>query len=176
MTRRSFIATALFALFASTSTLASDVSYDIDRTAAFARYRTYTWTAGTPIGDPINDTRITESIERTLSGKGLTRTANTAPDLLVAYHVQFGQDVRITASGAGWPGYGFGGSRFGTARANKVMVGRLAVEIRDAASGRVVWRGYTAVDIDPNASSEQRERRIGKTVSRLLASLPPAAR
>jgi hypothetical protein len=176
MTRRTFVATALFAVFASTATLASDVSYDIDRTAAFARYRTYTWTVGTPIGDPINDTRITESIERTLAVKGLTRAANTAPDLLIAYHVHFGQDVRITASGTGWPGYGFGASRFGTARANKVLVGRLAVEIRDAAAGRVVWRGYTAVDIDANASSEQRERRIGKTVSRLLASLPSAAR
>jgi hypothetical protein len=176
MTRRNFVTTALFALFASTATLASDVSYDIDRTAAFTRYRTYTWTVGTPIGDPINDTRITESVERTLAAKGLTRAANTAPDLLIAYHVHFGQDLRITASGTGWPGYGFGGNRFGTARANKVLVGRLAVEIRDAASGRVIWRGYTAVDIDANASSDQRERRIGKTVSRLLASLPPAAR
>jgi hypothetical protein len=176
MTRRNFVATALFALLASTATLASDVSYDIDRTAAFARFRTYAWTVGTPIGDPINDTRIAESVERTLTTKGLSRAVNTAPDLLVAYHVHFGQDLRITASGTGWPGYGFGGSRFGTARANKVLVGRLAVEIRDAASGRVVWRGYTAVDIDANASSDQRERRIGKTVSRLLASLPPAAR
>jgi hypothetical protein len=176
MTRRNFVAAALLALFASTATLAHDVSYDMDRTASFARFRTYAWTVGTPIGDAINDTRIAESVERTLAGKGLIRAANTAPDLLVAYHMHFGQDVRITASGTGWPGYGIGGSRFGTARANKVLVGRLAVEIRNAASGRVIWRGYTAVDIDANASSEQRERRIGKTVSRLLASLPPAAR
>jgi hypothetical protein len=176
MTRRNFVVTALFTLFASTAALASDVSYDIDRTAAFGRFRTYAWTVGTPIGDPINDTRISESVERTLAVKGLTRAANTAPDLLIAYHVHFGQDLRITASGTGWPGYGFGASRFGTARANKVLVGRLAVEIRDAASGRVIWRGYTAVDIDANASSDQRERRIGKTVSRLLGSLPPAAR
>lgn len=176
MTRRHFVATALFALCASTASLAHDVSYDIDRTAAFSRYRTYAWTVGTPIGDPINDARITDAVERTLTTKRLTRAANAAPDLLVAYHVHFGQDVRITASGTGWPGYGFGATRFGTARADKVLVGRLAVEVRDAASGRVVWRGYTSVDIDANASSDRRERRIGQTVSRLLASLPPATR
>jgi hypothetical protein len=176
MNRRRFVATALFALFAGTAALANDVSYDIDRSAAFGKYRTYAWTVGTPIGDPINDTRITDAVERSLAQKSLTRAANTAPDLTVAYHVHFGQDVRITASGTGWPGYGFGGSRFGTARADRVLVGRLAVEIRDAASNRVVWRGYTSVDIDANASSDQRERKIGKTVSRLLASLPPGSR
>jgi hypothetical protein len=176
MNRRRFVAATLVALFAGTAALANDVSYDIDRAAAFGKFRTYTWTVGTPIGDPINDTRITDAVERTLGQKGLTRAANTAPDLTVAYHVHFGQDVRITASGTGWPGYGFGASRFGTARASKVVVGRLAVEIRDAASNRVVWRGYTLVDIDASASSDQRERRIGKTVSRLLASLPPTQR
>jgi hypothetical protein len=176
MTRRNFVATALVTLFAGTAALAHDVGYDIDRSAPFAKYRTFTWTVGTPIGDPINDTRIIDAVERTLAQKGLTRAANTAPDLMVAYHVLFGEDVRITASGTGWPGYGIGASRFGTARAEKVVVGRLAVEIRDAASGRVVWRGYTSVDIDPHASSDQRERKIGKTVSRLLASLPPGSR
>lgn len=176
MNRRTFVATTLFTVVAGAAALANDVSYDIDRSAAFAKYRTYTWTAGTPIGDPINDTRITDAVERTLGQKGILRAANTAPDLLVAYHVHFGQDVRVTASGTGWPGYGVGASRFGTARANRVLVGRLAVEIRDAASGRVVWRGYTSVDIDTNASSDQRDRRIGKTVTRLLASLPPGSR
>jgi hypothetical protein len=176
MFRRRFIATTLVALFAGTAVLANDVSYDIDRAAAFGTFRTYAWTVGTPIGDPINDTRITDAVERTLGQKGLTRAANTAPDLTVAYHVHFGQDVRIIASGTAWPGYGFGGSRFGSARASTVVVGRRAVEIRDAASNRVVWRGYTTVDIDEKASSDQRERKIGKTVSRLLASLPPSGR
>ena len=176
MTRRNFVATALFTLFAGATALAHDVGYDIDRSAPFAKYRTYTWTVGTPIGDPINDTRITDAVERTLAQKGLARAANTPPDLTVAYHVLFGQDLRITGSSTGWAGYGFGGGRFDTARAEKVLVGRLAVEIRDAVTGRVVWRGYTSVDIDANASSDQRERKIGKTVSRLLASLPPCSR
>jgi Domain of unknown function (DUF4136) len=171
MLRRRFVATTLVALFAGTAALANDVSYDIDRAATFGKFRTYAWTVGTPIGDPINDTRITDAVERTLGLKGLTRAANTAPDLTIAYHVLFDHDVRIIASGPGWPGHGFG-----TARASTVVVGRLGVEIRDAASNRVVWRGYTSVDIDAKASSDQRERKIGKTVSRLLASVPPSGR
>ncbi len=95
MTRRNFVATALFTLAAGSAALASDVSYDVDRSATFGKYRTYTWTVGTPIGDPINDTRITDAVERTLAQKGLTRAANTAPDLTVAYHVHFGQEAGL---------------------------------------------------------------------------------
>jgi hypothetical protein len=173
MTRRGFATTLAFVVAGTVATLAADVSYDMDRTVALSQYNRFAWQTGTPIGDPLNDARITAAIERQLATRGLTRTDDAVrPQLFVRYHVGFDRAVRVNGSSTGWGPYGDGPGRSGSARAETVLVGTLAVEIVEASTGRIAWRGYTSIDVDPRATPEKRERTVEKTVARLLKSVP----
>jgi hypothetical protein len=114
MTRRLFATTLAFVVAGTVATLAADVSYDRDRTVPLSQYSRFAWQTGTPIGDPLNDARITAAIEHQLATRGLTRIDDAVrPQLLVSYHIAFDQAVRVNASSTGWGPYGAGPGRFG---------------------------------------------------------------
>ena len=157
-----------------TIAFADSVTYDFDRAANFSRFRTYTWVSGTNLQDELNHKRVVHAVQTQLSSKGLARVEGTAQaDLLVAYHVSFSTDIQINASSSGFGPYGVGGSRFGSARTEEVLVGTLVLEMKDAATQSVVWRGLVSIDIDPKASPEKREKNANATAAKLLKHYPP---
>ena len=66
--------------------LAQKTSFDFDKTAEFAKFKTYTFKDGKKVGDPLIDKRIVAALETELAAKGLTKNDAT-PDLVVVYHV-----------------------------------------------------------------------------------------
>jgi hypothetical protein len=154
----------------STIALAQSVSYDFDRTANFAALRTYAWTQGTSLPDAINHRRIIAAVDAQLAAKGM-RPASTAgdPDALVAYHASFERNLHISAFGTGWGPY----SRGGSARAQEITVGTMAIEIVDAKTRALVWRGLASADIDVDAKPEKREKNIHRAAEKLFRNYPP---
>ena len=168
-----FVTTAAFIL-AGTLAFAQSISYDFDRSTNFARLKTYTWVRGTALKDELNHRRIVGAIDVQLSQKGLIKLDSPAnADLLVAYHTTFDRDLQINGFSSGWGGYRFGGSRTGTARTEEILVGTLVVDVVDAKSNTIVWRGIASKDIDVNASSEKREKNINRTAEKLFKNYPP---
>src|SRR5262245_9468526 len=108
--------TTAFVAWLGATVLASTVSYDYDRTANFAKYRTYTWVTGTPVKDSLNHQRIMGAVDAQLTMHGFRVAATgTNPDVLISYHAAFDQSVQINAFGSGgWGPYGLGGSRMGS--------------------------------------------------------------
>jgi hypothetical protein len=160
------------ALLVSTTAQAQTVSYDYDRTADFSAIRTYAWVGGN-LEDELNHQRVLHAVDAQLSAKGLRRVeASDHPDVVLAYHAAFGREVQV--SGSGWGGYRL--SRSGSARVEEVLVGALALQIADAQTGNLVWRGMAQRDVDTDATPEQRDKNINKAVEKLLKHYPSSTK
>ena len=152
-----------------TVAVAQQVSVDFDRSADFSRFKTFAWTAGTPVRDDLNHKRIIRAVEEQLTIKGMAKVA-TDPDVMVAYHASFERDLQITGFGSGWF---YGAGRSMSARAQEIVVGTLVVDLMDASTRSIVWRGMTASDLNPAASAERRDRNMTRAVAKLFKNYPP---
>ena len=170
-----FAAAASLALLG-TITSAQSVTYDFDRAANFSKFRTYAWTRGAALPDELNHARVVRAIENQLAAKGFTRVeASANPDLLVAYHASFDKNLRIDAYASGWGGPRFGGLRSGTATTQEILTGTLVIDMIDASTEKIVWRGLASGDLDTNAKPEKREKNINKVADKLFKNYPPKA-
>jgi hypothetical protein len=151
--------------------LAQSVTYDFDKAANFARFRTYTWTRGTNVTDQLLHKRIVHAIDTALASKGFGMVESGAEaDVLVAYHANF--DTELEINGTGW-GPRFGAGRSGTARAEEVLIGSLTVEMSEAKSNSIVWRGIATKEIDVRAKPEKRDKNINQAAEKLFKNYPP---
>ena len=168
-----FAAAASVMLMAATG-LAQSVTFDFDRAANFAGFRTYAWTRGTELPDQLNHARVVRSIENQMASKGLSKVDRGAnPDVLVAYHTSFDKNLQINAFGTGWGGPRFGGLRSGTATTQEILTGTLVVDVMEARSNAIVWRGIATGEIDAAAKPDKREKNISKTAEKLFKNYPP---
>jgi hypothetical protein len=60
-----------------------------------------------------------------------------------------------------------------TGEAQSYLTGTLLIDIIDAASKQLVWRGTAAGEIDPGLTSRERDERIRNIVHEMLAHFPP---
>jgi hypothetical protein len=161
---------------------AQKTTYDFDKTASFAGYKTFSMKEGTPTGQPLIDKRIVAAIEAELAVKGLRRD-DAAPDLIVVYHMAFDEEKDISAysSGPMYGGYGWGwgggwGSTSTDVRVREILLGTLAIDLIDSNKKEVVWRGLGTKEIDTNAKPEKRESNITKAVKKIFKNYPPKER
>jgi hypothetical protein len=163
-----------------TITFAQSINYDFDKTANFAGFKTYAWVPGAAVPDQFSNERILAAINSQLALKQLQQVERNAnPDLLVAYHAAFEKDVQITGFGSGWGGFRFpaaGGYASGTARADDIVTGTLIVDLVDARTKTIVWRGMASKDINPNAKPQQRDKNINRAAEKLFKNYPPQAK
>jgi hypothetical protein len=164
---------ALALALASTMVFAQNVTYDYDRTADFSRFKRYAWTRGTIVPDTFNHERISAAINAQLAAQGMIEVDPTAdPDVLVAYHANFDRDLRVTGFASGWGGFRYGGTRSGVARTEEILVGTLAVDIVDASSRTIVWRGMAVKDVKVAASPDKRDASINRAVEKIFKNYP----
>jgi Domain of unknown function (DUF4136) len=168
-----YLTTACLTLLGTTA-LAQSVTYDYDRAATFANYRTYAWTHGTELTDELNHARVVRAIDAAFAAKGLARVEPSAnPDVLVAYHASFDRNLEITGSAHGWGPLDLGGDRFGSARVQPILVGTLVVDISDARTSAIVWRSLASSDIRPTDKPEKRDKKIAKATEKMFKNYPP---
>jgi hypothetical protein len=158
---------------------AQKTTYDFDKTAPFASYRTYSLKDGTPTGNPLLDNRLVSAIEMQLAAKGFVRQ-DTDPDVFVVYHVAMDKEKDITSysSGPMYGGYGYGcgggwGSTTTDVRVREILIGTLAVDLVDARLKQVVWRGLGTKEINTNAKPEKRDENISKAMEKIFKNYPP---
>ena len=173
--RIAMLATAAAVAWLGATVLASSVTYDYDRAANFSKFHTYSWVRGTPVKDELNHQRIMGAVDAQLAMRGFAKVeSGESADVLVAYHAAFDESVQINVFGSGGLGpYGLGGSRMGTARADRITVGSLVVDMVDAHAKRIVWRGTATQDLDPGASAEKKDRGISKVIEKMFKNYPP---
>ena len=174
--RRARIATLITtaALALSTTAFAQEVTYDFDKSADFSKLRSYLWVRGTPVNDELNHKRIVQAIDAQLASQGLDQVERTdSPDVYVAYHAAFSRNLQVNGFSSGWGGYRFGPNRSGTARVEEILIGTLVVDIVDAKTGTILWRGIATKELDVNANPEKRDKNINRAAEKLFKNYPP---
>jgi hypothetical protein len=158
---------------------AQKTTYDFDKAAPFASYKTYSMKEGTPTKNALVDKRIVAAIETQLAAKGFTKD-DAAPDVYVLFHMAFDEqkDISSYSSGPMYGGYGWGwGGGWGTTttdvRVREILIGTLAIDLVDAQKKEVAWRGLGTKEIDTNAKPEKREQNINKAVEKIFKQYPP---
>ncbi|MGC3999287.1 MAG: DUF4136 domain-containing protein [Anaeromyxobacter sp.] len=160
------------------------VQSEYDAAAPYASYHRYRWVAATPgeeqapaMRDPAVRALVMRAIDRELQAKGLLPAgAEEQPDLLVSALGWSKDEIQVNSYGYGYSAtYMRGPAAVGVGSPGGVTVnsyrdGTLILDLVDAKTRQVVWRG-TATDTldDP---SEVREL-IDNAVHKLLGSYPP---
>jgi hypothetical protein len=179
--QKKHVVLALAALLAPAVVLAQKTSYDFDKSANFASYKTYALKDGTKVGQPLIDDRIVAAIEAQLAAKGLKKV-DANPDVFVVYHTAFDKqkDISTFSSGygGGYGGYGWRygggwGSEMSTTQVRDILVGTLVIDVADAAKGQMVWRGMGVKEVDTQAKPEKRDKSITNAVTKIFKNYPP---
>jgi hypothetical protein len=161
--------------------LAQKTSYDYEKSANFAAFKTYAHKAGTPVGQQLIDDRIVNAIDTQLAAKGLTKTESD-PDLFVVYHMAFDKEKDISTFSSGYGGgygpygWGWGGGWAGGTthtQVRDILVGTLVIDLADAKKGQLVWRGMGVKEINTQAKPEKREKNINDAVKKIFKNYPP---
>jgi Domain of unknown function (DUF4136) len=179
MQKRLVIGT-LAVLLAPALILAQKVSYDYDKTASFAAYKTYAHKDGTKVGQELIDARIVAAIDTQMAAKGFTK-AESNPDVFVVYHVAFDKQKDISTFSSGYGGgygphgWGYGGGWGGTTTTSvrDILIGTMVIDIADGKKGQMVWRGMGVKEVNTTANPEKRDKSINEAVKKILKNYPP---
>src|SRR5690349_25077715 len=171
---------------------APKVGYDFDRSATFTGYHTYAWlsddqekTGDRRADSSTVDMRIRIAVATQLRLKGYQALPEGEPDFYVAYHVGLkdsSPNMSTQYYSDGKAGHAFSHSA-DTRSAGKsapavndtpsYLGGSLLLDIIDARSQKLVWRGTAAGEVDPGLTSEQRDARTKAIVHSVLSHFPP---
>ena len=170
---RNGIRGALAVMLMATVAYAQKVTVDSDPAAPFATYKTYAWTAGTAAPNPLSEERLHQSVDARLAGKGLAMNT-AAPDLIVATHVTTKEKQELIANGFGYGPWGFGGG-FGGATVETFVEGTLVVDLYDAKTKKMVWRGIaTATASDkPTKNTDKMNKALDKMFEKFPIGVAP---
>ena len=174
---RAFLAPFLAAALSIATTLSAcsslDTSFDYDTAADFSRLKTYTWIESRSASEPTSLTlqRVHTAVDEALAARGY-RIDSQAPDFLVASHISTSERTQVTD----W-GYTYAprGAWYGSHDIDvyTYQEGTLILDVVDAASRSLLWRGTASRMVDPDWTPEEREKIVREAVDELLQQFPP---
>ena len=176
--RQLTIAAAL--AFASTAAIAQDVKTDFDKSANFAAIKTFQAKIGTSWNNQISEKRVLDEITQSLVEKGW-KSVDANPDALVLLHgaTEKQKSLNTFYSGGGYGGYGYrgwgGGMSMGTATTttSEYLVGTLVVDIFDAKTKGLMYRGTASDELSDKP--EKNQKKLQKASDKLFKDFPPGS-
>jgi hypothetical protein len=174
MKRTLLAALGAVVLGAACSTLTTSVDYD--KGTDFSQYKTFSWHDTGDIKDSIMARRIESVFSDALSARGLQRV-DSGGDLWLVAHGRLSKQTQINTYNSGW-GYGYGwyggGMGMTTSTVQEIPVGTLVVDLVDGKKKDMVWRGTASDTLNPEASPEDREKKLREVAAKLFEGYPPA--
>jgi len=171
---RTAVSTLLF-LVALGTALAQQVRTDFDHHANFSQYKTYSWEDIKP-ANSLWDARIKNAVDAQLTAKGWTQVPSGGDVCIVAIkttQTQRSLQTFYDGFGGGWRWRGFGGMGESTTTEQDYKEGTLVVDMYDAKTKQLVWRG-SAEDTLSN-KAEKNEKNLDKGVAKMFKKFPPEA-
>lgn len=168
------VLTGLFlGLFMAAASFAVDVKTDYDRAANFGQYKTYSW-ENVKTKDPLLVDRIKSAVNAALAAKGWTPVESGGDISIVAMEITRNQQTLNTyydGFGGGWRWRGFGGIGESTTTVDTYKVGTLVVDLFDAKTKNLVWRGCATDTL--SSKSDKNIKNLDKSVQKLFQHFPP---
>jgi hypothetical protein len=176
-------ATVIVATFLLSGCATMRVSSHTEPGLAWSQYRTFEWGQADALPpsdsrfqkDPNFRDRIEGAVERQMAANGFERAAaSAAPDLLIHYHAAINEriDVDEIDRQSGYcttvdcqPPV--------TSRVTRHEAGTLVVDIIDARTQRLIWRGWAQDSVEDVLGHRDRVRQtVEEGVSRMFATFP----
>jgi hypothetical protein len=154
------------------------VSSHVQRDLDFVRYRTYDWgpADALPTGDPRLDRdpffqdHMQGAVETQLAKRGLALATSGTPDLLIHYHANVSERIDVNRIDRQ---YGYCYADDCSVRVMEYEAGTLILDVVDARTDRVIWRGWAQDSLDGVIGNPDRmERMINQAVARMLEMFP----
>ena len=172
--RGTAVCTVIF-LVALGTALAQQVKTDFDQHANFSQYKTYSWQEIKP-ENSLWDARIKDAVDAQLAAKGWTQVGSGGDVAIVAINTTQTQRSLQTfydGFGGGWRWRGFGGMGEATTTEQDYKEGTLVVDMYDAKTKQLIWRGSAEDTLTNNA--EKNEKNLDKGVAKMFKKFPPQA-
>ena len=159
------------------SAFGQHIQTDFDHQANFSQYKTYSWQEIKP-ANSLWDSRIKNAVDAQLSAKGWTQVDNGGDVAIVAIKMTKTQKTLQTfydgfgGGGWGWRRFGGYGDSFGdsTTTEQDYKEGTLVVDIFDAKSKQLVWRGSAEGTLSDSAAKN--EKNLDKSVAKMFKEFP----
>lgn len=128
------------------------------------------------------DSRIESALSAELQARGLTAAANPAnTDVVVRYSLAAEErpnNSRVSiglgsGSYGGRGGASIGGSVSAPLGQSMLLYNSIQLDILDAASGQLIWRGSDAFEVKGKADAQALNDAASATVTRILRDFPP---
>lgn len=172
MTARTAVLMIVVVAAGASRAAAQDVKVDWDRSARFAIYDTYSWSADTTLsGNALLDRRIVDAIDAQLQAKGF-RFSDRA-DVTLAVYLATKDRALLNGFYADWRGSSWGGVGT-TGILDELTQGTLIVDIYEALTGRLVWRAMATGSVSNNPGKNA--KRVNKAVEKMFKDLLPVGR
>ncbi len=170
-TQQNILASVGILLLAATASFAQQVKTDYDRSADFSQYKTYSWEK-VQTEDQLLVDRIKEAVNGALAAKGWTQVPSGGNVAIMAIEMTRNQqtlDTFYNGFGGGWRwGGGFGNA---TTTVDNYKVGTLVVDLFDANTKKLVWRGSSSDAL--SNKSDKNIKELDKGVQKMFAHFPP---
>lgn len=175
---RIFIAVLLLAIAGCSPAIT--VYHDYDKSIDFTSYQTFDWKMDLDVEsrqnplyyNELTDMRIREAVDEALAAKGYNKTI-VNPDFQIHYHIMVEDKSIATLDplGHNYDAYWLGT----TATAYQYKEGTLIIDLMDADTNKLIWRGW-AVAVLEDLRREVVEKRLKQTITRILGALPNDAK
>jgi hypothetical protein len=111
------------------------------------------------------------AVQKQMAARGYVQSTSRIPDLLIHYHASINQRIDVSAVDAE---RGYCRDEECNARVLHYEASTLVLDIVDAHTNRVIWRGWAQDDVgDMLDNTDRMERKINQAVTKMLAQLPP---
>jgi hypothetical protein len=174
--KRTVLASFGIAMLFASASFAQQVKTDYDRNANFSQYKTYSWEK-VQTQDPLWVDRIKGAVNTALAAKGLTQVESGGDMAIVALETTQNQRTLNTfydGFGGGWRWRGFGGFGDATTTVENYKVGTLVVDLFDAHSKGLLWRGSSSDTLSDK--SDKNIKNLDKGVQKMFDHFPPDER
>ncbi len=158
------------------------VDSEFDRSADFSRLRSYAYLVrpdSAPLDERIDaellTARVQRAADRALGARGYVKDIHANPDFLIAYHALLGTRIDVSRiinleafTYRSWAQ---------PLRTEQIISeyeeGTIILDIIDARSRQLLWRGYGQTRVDLDGTSRERAQRLREVITEILASFPP---
>jgi hypothetical protein len=171
--KRTILASVGIAFLSAAVSFAQQVKTDYDRNANFSQYKTYSWEK-VQTKDPIWVDRIKSAVNASLAAKGLTPVESGGDIAIIAMETTQNQQTLNTfydGFGGGWRWRGLGGFGDATTTTENYKVGTLVVDLFDAHTKSVIWRGSSSDTLSDK--SDKNIKNLDKGVQKMFEHFPP---
>jgi hypothetical protein len=155
------------------ASLAQQVKTDYDHNASFDQYKTYSWEK-VQTRDPLLVDRIKEAVNGALAAKGWTQVDSGGDVSIVAIEITQNRQTLNTFYDGFGGGWRFGGFGDATTTTETYKVGDLVVDLFDAKTKNLIWRGSSSDTLSNNP--DKNTKNLDKGVKKMFAHFPPEAK